>query len=175
MKVDVSQFRKRPTFQEVANIVNEDAYKIDLPQRTFIKFQDTQAAVEWQDFRDQSQEGEQLRIQRQVYEANQRAAMPHPLRQRHLYTPIALWSRQSPIPCDVGCGMSLGRHKLRKCGQLCCIQHSKPRATKPKHRTMPRFDRSVGGVKDDASLQSAEPGECRKLWSRRRIGHQPPA
>ena len=48
MKVDVSQFRKRPTFQEVANIANADAYKIDLPQRTFIKFQDTQAAVEWQ-------------------------------------------------------------------------------------------------------------------------------
>ena len=41
MKVDVSQFRKRPTFEDVANIINKDAYKIDLPQRTYIRWEDT--------------------------------------------------------------------------------------------------------------------------------------
>ena len=41
MKVDVSQFRKRPTFEEFANIVNKDAFEIDLPQRTYIRWEDT--------------------------------------------------------------------------------------------------------------------------------------
>ena len=66
MKVDVSQFRKHPTFEEVARIANADSYEIDLPQLTFVKFQDTQAAIEFQHFRDQAQEGELLRLQRQV-------------------------------------------------------------------------------------------------------------
>ena len=113
MKVDISQFRKRPTFEEVANIVNEDSYKIDLPQRTFIKFQDTQAAVEWQNFRDQSQEGEQLRLQRQVYEANERAAMPPP-RARRAVTVVA--PGEGPIDAFMSSGEE-ERGRVRRRGQ----------------------------------------------------------
>ena len=108
MKVDVSQFRKRPTFEDVANIANADSYKIDLPQRTFIKFQDTQAAVEWQNFRDQSQEGEMLRIQRQVYEANQRAAMPPPPRARRPAVTVVA-PGEGPIDAFTSGGEDRGR------------------------------------------------------------------
>ena len=113
MKVDVSQFRKRPTFEEVAQIANADSYKIDLPQRTFIKFQDTQAAVEWQNFRDQSQEGEMLRIQRQVYEANQRTAMPPP-RARRAVTVVA--PGEGPIDAFMSSGEE-ERGRARRRGQ----------------------------------------------------------
>ena len=47
MKVDVSQFRKRPTFEEVANIINEDKYKIDLPERTYIRWEDSNARMQF--------------------------------------------------------------------------------------------------------------------------------
>ena len=107
MKVDVSQFRKRPTFEEVANIANADSNKIDLPQRTYVKFQDTQAAVEWQNFRDQAQEGEQLRLQRQVYEANQRAAMPPPRARRPAVTVVA--PGEGPIDAFTSSGEERGR------------------------------------------------------------------
>ena len=69
MNVDTSQFRKRPTFNEVANIVNADAYKIDLPQRTYVKFIDTQAALEWENFRNYAQDAELRRTQQSMTEA----------------------------------------------------------------------------------------------------------
>ena len=70
MKVDVSQFRKRPTFEEVANIVNKDAYKIDLPQRTFIRWEDTHERMQFENFRDATAEAEMTRAPSQ--ETNQR-------------------------------------------------------------------------------------------------------
>ena len=75
MKVDVSQFRKRPTFEQAANSVNKDAYKIDLPQRTYIRWQDTQARVQFENFRDATAEAEMTRIRRQAVEAQ---VMPPP-------------------------------------------------------------------------------------------------
>ena len=69
MKVDVSQFRTRPTFEDVANIINKDAYKIDLPQRTYIRWDDTHARVQFEDFRDSTSDAEQTRIRRQAVEA----------------------------------------------------------------------------------------------------------
>ena len=62
MKVDVSQFRKRPTFEEIATIVNEDKYKIDLPKRTYIRWEDTHARVEFENMRDSISEAEATRI-----------------------------------------------------------------------------------------------------------------
>ena len=112
MKVDVSQFRKRPTFEEVARIVNADSYKIDLSQQTFAKCQDTQAAVEFQSFKDQAQEGEMLRLQRQVYEANQRAAMPAPKRQpQRAVTVVA--PGEGPIDAFTSSGEERGKVRRR--------------------------------------------------------------
>ena len=69
MKVDVSQFRKRPTFEQVANIVNSDKYKIDLPSRTYIRWEDTHARVQLENLRDATAEAEMTRIRRQAVEA----------------------------------------------------------------------------------------------------------
>ena len=69
MKVDVSQFRKWPTFEEVANIVNKDAYKIDLPQRTYIRWEDTHARMQFNFFRDATAEAEIGGVRRQAVEA----------------------------------------------------------------------------------------------------------
>ena len=109
--LDVSQFRKRPTFEEVARIANADAYKIDLPQRTFVKFQDTQAAVEWQNFRDHAQDAEMLRLRRQVYEANQRAVMPAPSRPQGAVTVVA--PGEGPIDAFTSSGEERGRVRRR--------------------------------------------------------------
>ena len=68
MKVDVG-LRKRPTFEEVANIVNKDAYKIDLPSRTYIRWEDTNARVQFENFRDATAEAEMMRARRQAVEA----------------------------------------------------------------------------------------------------------
>ena len=67
--MDTSQFRKRPTFDEVANIVDADAYKINLPSRAYVKFNDTQAAVEWENFRNYAQDAELRRTQQSMTEA----------------------------------------------------------------------------------------------------------
>ena len=69
MKVDVSQFRKRPTFEEVANIINEDKYKIDLPSRTYIRWDDSQARMQFEQFRDATAEAELTRARRQAVQA----------------------------------------------------------------------------------------------------------
>ena len=75
MKVDVSSFRKRPTFDEVAQIVNADKYKINLPQRTYIRWEDTHAQVQFENLRDAIGEAEALRVRRQAVEAQ---VMPPP-------------------------------------------------------------------------------------------------
>ena len=69
MKVDVSQFRNRPTFVEVANIVDKDAYKSDLPQRTYVGWEDTYAKMQFENFRDSTVEAEMTRVRRQAIEA----------------------------------------------------------------------------------------------------------
>ena len=69
MKVDVSQFRKRPTFEEVANIINEDKYKIDLPERTYIRWEDSNARMQFENFRDATAEAELTRARRQAVQA----------------------------------------------------------------------------------------------------------
>ena len=61
--------RKRPTFEEVARIVNADSYKIDLPQRTYIRWEDTVARTQFDQFREAMQEGELQRLRRQVAQA----------------------------------------------------------------------------------------------------------
>jgi hypothetical protein len=84
MKVDVSQFRKRPTFEEIATIVNEDKYKIDLPKRTYIRWEDTHARVEFENMRDSISEAEATRIRRQAVEAQVMPPPPARLRGRGL-------------------------------------------------------------------------------------------
>ena len=61
MKVAVSQMRKRPTFEEVAKIVNKDAFKLDLPQRTYVRWEDAHARVQFDNSRDATVEAEQTR------------------------------------------------------------------------------------------------------------------
>ena len=78
MKVDLNQFRKRPTFDEVANIVIEDKYKIDLPSRTYIRWEDTQARVQFENFRDATAEAEMTRARRQAVEAQVMAPPTRP-------------------------------------------------------------------------------------------------
>ena len=112
MKVDTSQFRKRPTFDEVANIVNADAYKIDLPSRTYVKFNDTQAAVEWDNFRDYAQGAELRRAQQQMAEATQRVAMPPPARRRAAVTVVA--PGEGPIDQFLGSGDERGQRRRRQ-------------------------------------------------------------
>ena len=46
-KLDLATMRKRPTFEEVARIVNDDSYKIDLPRRTYIRWEDTVARTQF--------------------------------------------------------------------------------------------------------------------------------
>ena len=68
MKVDVS-FRKRPTFEEVANIINQDKHKIDLPSRTYIRWEDSNARMQFENFRDATAEAELTRARRQAMQA----------------------------------------------------------------------------------------------------------
>ena len=84
MKVDLNQFRKRPTFEEVANVINKDAYKIDLPQRIYIRWEDTHARFQFENFRDATAEPEQTRNRRQAVEAQAMAPPPGRLRGRPL-------------------------------------------------------------------------------------------
>ena len=65
MKVDAG-LRKRPTFEEVGNIVNKDPYKLNLPQRTYIRWEDTHARVQFDNFRDATAEAELTRVRRQA-------------------------------------------------------------------------------------------------------------
>ena len=53
-KLDLTTMRKRPTFEQVANIIEKDAYKIDLPSRTYIRWDDTQAKVQFDNFKKQT-------------------------------------------------------------------------------------------------------------------------
>ena len=64
----MSQFRKRPTFEEVAN-KQTNKYKIDLPQRTYIRWEDTHARVQFDNFRDATAEAELTRARRQAVQA----------------------------------------------------------------------------------------------------------
>ena len=72
MKGDAG-LRKRPTFEEVANIVNKDPYKLDLPSRTYIRWEDTPARIQFEQFRDATAEAEQTRLWRQGVEARIKA------------------------------------------------------------------------------------------------------
>ena len=76
--------RKRPTFEEVANIIEKDAFKIDLPQRTYIRWEDTVARTQFDQFKEQTQEAELHRLRRQVAQA-----MP---------APVARARRRGPAP-----------------------------------------------------------------------------
>ena len=69
MKVALRQFERRKTFEEVADIVQKDAYKIDLPERTRIRWDDTYAKVQFDQFRDSTRESEMNRVHRQAVEA----------------------------------------------------------------------------------------------------------
>lgn len=72
----------------------------------------TQAAAERQNFRDQAQKGEMLRLQRQAYEANQRAAMPAPKRQpQRAVTVVA--PGEGPINAFTSSGEERGRVRRR--------------------------------------------------------------
>ena len=66
----------------MVRIANSDSYRIDLPQRTFGKFQITPAGVEEQNFRDGAQDVDMDKLQRQVCEANQKIVSPAPPKPR---------------------------------------------------------------------------------------------
>ena len=102
MKVDLNQFRKRPTFDEVANIVNEDKYKLDLPSRTYIKWEDSNARMQFENFRDSTAEAELTRARRQAVEARvmpppaARFAPPRPAADQTLLTTGQVASEPKP-------------------------------------------------------------------------------
>ena len=82
MKVALRQFERRKTFEEVADIVQKDPYKIDLPARTRIHWDDTYARVQFENMRDSISEAEATRIRRQAVEAQVMPPPPARLRGR---------------------------------------------------------------------------------------------
>ena len=75
MKAALGQMRKRPTFGELATVINEDKYMIDLPARTYIRWDDMHARVQFENMRASIAEAEQTRARRQAVEAQ---IMPPP-------------------------------------------------------------------------------------------------
>ena len=70
--IDTSQFERRKTFEEVARIVLDDKATIDLPERSHVVFRDTLAHAQFNDFMEDTKQGELQRMSDAIFRATAR-------------------------------------------------------------------------------------------------------